>query len=104
MLNAADWHRIRTHQGLAAAKVRGVKFGGLRPGTAIRNAVARERAQADAERLRPILAALQAQGASLRQMAEALAAAGTTTRNGQPLSPSTVKLQLQRLGLVCVNR
>jgi hypothetical protein len=104
MLNAADWHRIRTYEGLAAAKARGVKFGGLRPGTAIRNQCARERAQAGAERLRPMLSALQAQGASLRQMAEALAVAGTTTRNGQPLSPSTVKLQLQRLGLVTINK
>jgi hypothetical protein len=32
-------------------------------------------------------------------MAEALAAAGPVTRNGKPLSPSTVRLQLERLGL-----
>ena len=38
--------------------------------------------------------------ASLRQMADALAAAGTTTKAGKPLSPSSVKLQLERLGLV----
>ena len=30
---------------------------------------------------------------------DALVGAGVTTRNGKPLSPSTVKLQLQRLGL-----
>lgn len=89
----------RTREALAAAQARGVKLGGLRAGTLKRNDAARERAQAGAERLRPVLTALQAQGASLREMSAALAAAGTTTAKGQPLSPSTVKLQLQRLGL-----
>jgi hypothetical protein len=32
-------------------------------------------------------------------MAEALAAAGTVTRTGKQLSASTVRLQLERLGL-----
>lgn len=89
----------RTREALAAARARGVKLGGLRANTLTRNDAARERAQADAERLRPLLAALQAQGLSLRQMSAALAAAGTTTAKGQPLSPSAVKLALQRLGL-----
>ena len=95
----AIYHRERVFAGLAAAKARGVKLGGLRPNTASRNTAAREKAQAGAERLRPVLSALQAQGASLRQMADALAQAGTTTRYGQPLSPTAVKRQLQRLGL-----
>ncbi len=90
----------RTREALAAAKDRGVKLGGLRPNTLQRNDAARQKAQAGAERLRPVLAALQAQGASLRQMSAALAAAGTVTAKGQPLSPSSVKLQLERLGLV----
>lgn len=89
----------RTREGLAAAKARGVKLGGIRPNTITRNDAAREKAQEEAEKLRPLLMALKAQGASLRKMAQALAGAGCTTRNGQPLSPSTVKLQLQRLGL-----
>jgi hypothetical protein len=47
-----------------------------------------------------LLETLQAKGATLREMAAALANVGTTTRNGQPLSPSGVKNHLQRLGLL----
>ena len=89
----------RTCEALAAAKARGRKLGGIRPNTITRNDAAKDRATADAEQLRPLLTALQAQGASLRAMAEALAGAGRTTRTGTPLSASTVRLQLQRLGL-----
>jgi DNA invertase Pin-like site-specific DNA recombinase len=89
----------RTREALQQAKARGVKLGGLRPNTITRNDAARERGQANAERLRPVLTALVAQGASLREMADALAKAGTTTKAGKPLSPSSVKLALQRLGL-----
>lgn len=89
----------RTREALQQAKARGVKLGGLRPNTITRNDAARERGQASAERLRPVLTALVAQGASLREMADALAKAGTTTKAGKPLSPSSVKLALQRLGL-----
>lgn len=103
MASVAEWEagRIaeRTREALAAAKARGVKLGGLRPGTITRNDAARDRATAAAERLRPVLEALHGKGASLRAMADALAGAGITTRNGKPLSPSTVRLQLQRLGL-----
>jgi DNA invertase Pin-like site-specific DNA recombinase len=94
-----DFIAARTRAGLAAARAKGVQLGGLRPNTITRNDQAKAKATAAAERLRPLLAALLAQGASLRQMAQALAAAGTTTRNGKPLSPSTVALQLERLGL-----
>lgn len=89
----------RTKAGLGAAKARGVKLGGLRPGTIKTNEAARAKAAAEAEQLRPVLAALQSQGATLRQMSEALAGAGRKTRNGQPLSPTQVKRLLQRLGL-----
>jgi DNA invertase Pin-like site-specific DNA recombinase len=92
----------RTREALAAAKARGVKLGGIRPGTIRENEAAKARATASAEKLRPLLAALKAQGASLREMAAALAGAGCTTRNGKPLSASTVRLQLQRLGLAAV--
>ena len=89
----------RTKEALAAAKARGVQLGGIRPNTITRNDGAKAKATAEAERLRPLLAAMVAQGASLRQMAAALAGGGTVTRNGKPLSPSTVALHLERLGL-----
>jgi DNA invertase Pin-like site-specific DNA recombinase len=89
----------RTIEALAAAKARGVKLGGLRPRTITRNDAARDRADAAAEALRPLLAPMASQGYSLRRMAEALAAAGTTSRTGRPLGPSVVRTHLQRLGL-----
>ena len=89
----------RTREAMAAAKARGSRFGGIRPNTITRNDAARDRATAEAEQLRPLLAPMAAAGYSLRRMSEALAAAGRVTRNGQPLSPSTIRLQLQRLGL-----
>lgn len=89
----------RTREALAAAKARGVKLGGLRPNTITRNDAARDRAHDDAEALRPLLAPMAAQGYSLRAMAEALAAAGTVSRNGRPLGPSVIRSRLQRLGL-----
>ncbi len=84
---------------LAAEKARGVKLGGVRPNTITRNDGAKAKAAAEAEQLRPLLEALKAKGASLREMVQALAGAGCTTRSGKPLSASTVRLQLQRLGL-----
>ena len=92
-------HSELTKKGLNRARERGVKLGGIRPNTITRNDGAKAKATAEAERLRPLLAAMVAQGASLRQMAAALANAGCTTRNGKPLSPSTVALHLERLGL-----
>jgi len=89
----------RTKAGLAAAKARGVELGGIRPNTITRNDAAKEKAAADAEQLRPILTALVSQGSSLPKMSAALAGAGRTTRNGQPLSPTQVKRLLQRLQL-----
>jgi DNA invertase Pin-like site-specific DNA recombinase len=91
----------RTREALAAAKARGVKLGGSRPGTLKENAASKAAAAGRSEALRPILAAMVAQGASLRAMAGALAAAGTRTAAGQPLSPTQVRRHLERLGLAC---
>lgn len=77
----------------------GVAFGGLRPKTITRNNELRDRACSEAEEMRPWLGPLHSRGASLREMADALAWAGFTTRNGQPFAPTHVKRQLRRLGL-----
>jgi len=89
----------RTKAGLAAAKARGVKLGGKRPGTITENAAAKARACDEAEKLRAVLAPMAAAGLSLRAMGAALAGAGTVTRSGAALGPSQVARILQRLGL-----
>jgi DNA invertase Pin-like site-specific DNA recombinase len=90
----------RTRDALAAAKARGVKLGGLRPGTITNNDAAKERAITGAEKLRETLAPMVAAGYSLRRIAQALAGADAlTTRTGKPLSASGVKNLLQRLEL-----
>jgi DNA invertase Pin-like site-specific DNA recombinase len=94
-----DFISARTKAGLAAAKARGVALGGLRPNTITRNDAAKDRATAEAQALRPLLAPMVAAGYSLRKMSQALAAAGTVTRTGSPLSPSGVRNLLQRLEL-----
>ena len=93
-------HRQLTRAGMAAAKARGVKFGGLRPNTMTENTRAKAAAVERSELLRPILAPMAARGESLRAMAEALAGLGITTRKGKALSPSSVKNHLQRLALL----
>lgn len=97
---ASNNHAQRIREGLAAAKARGVKLGGLRPGTLRENARAKEAAADRSEALRPTLARLAAEGASYGAMARALYEAGTRTAKGKALSRSNVKRHLQRLGLI----
>lgn len=89
----------RTRDALAAAKARGVKLGGLRPGTLRSNEAAKSKAASDAERLRPVLAPMVAAGMSLRAIGHALAAAGTVNRKGSPLAAVQVARLLDRLEL-----
>lgn len=89
----------RTRDALAAAKARGVKLGGVRPGTITENGAAKARALDRAEKLRPVLAPMVASGMSLRQIAAALAQAGTRNRKGEPLAAQQVSRVIKRLGL-----
>jgi len=89
----------RTKAGLAAAKARGVELGGLRPNTIRSNDAAKAKATNEAERLRGLLEPMVVNTMSLRAMANALAKAGHTTRNGSPLDAKQVSRTLDRLGL-----
>lgn len=89
----------RTRDAMAAAKARGATFGGRNSGTIRENQAAKERATAEAEKLRGVLAPMAGAGLSLREMSKALAGAGKTTRTGAPYSPSQVSRLLQRLNL-----
>ena len=90
----------RTKAGLAVAKARGVQLGGLRGGTKKANAARQEKAAADAERLRGILAPMAARGDSLRAIAGALEAAGVQTTGGSSTwSAVQVSRVVKRLAL-----
>ena len=90
----------RTRDALTAAKARGVKLGGIRPNTIKENASAKAKAQQEAEKLRGVLTPMIEAKLPLRAISEALAGAGKTTKNGQPLSPTQVKRLLERLELI----
>jgi DNA invertase Pin-like site-specific DNA recombinase len=89
----------RTKEALAAAKARGRKLGGIRKNTITRNEAARTKASVEAESLRPILEPMVAAGYSLRQMSNALAAAGRTNKKGEPLAAVQIARILERLHL-----
>lgn len=88
----------RTREALAAAKERGVRLGGYREAAARQSSARRERATAEAEPLRGVLAPMVAAGMSYRAMAQALAGAGKVSSTGKPLAPAQVGRILQRLG------
>lgn len=82
----------RTKDALAAAKVRGVKLGGLNAG-GIRD---REEARGRAEALRPMFAEMA--GKTLAAIAAELNARAVATPNGRRWHPETVSRVQRRLG------
>ncbi|WP_188451917.1 recombinase family protein [Glycocaulis albus] len=88
---------LRTRQALAAAKARGVKLGGDRGNIAQINAAKRAKADAFAETVEGIVKPLKERGATLREIAEALNAAGVQTRGGGRWHPNTVSRVVARL-------
>ena len=90
----------RTKAGLAAAKARGVKLGGLRPNQDRGREAQQERADSEAERLRGFLSAFTTNTATLAQIADALMAAGVKTPAGKSAwQPTQVARTMKRLGL-----
>ncbi|MCB4428490.1 recombinase family protein [Synechococcus sp. MU1643] len=90
----------RTKAGLAAAKARGVKLGGLRPNQERARAAQQAKADSEAERLRGFLSAFTTNTATLAQIADALMAAGVKTPAGKSAwQPTQVARTMKRLGL-----
>jgi len=87
----------RTKAALTAAKERGVKLGGLRAGTAQRNAATAKAAEDAAARIAPIITPMRAAGATLQSIADALNVAGQPTPRGAQWSPTTVRAALLRI-------
>lgn len=86
----------RTKAALAEAKARGIKLGGLRDATMKRNAVRKAKAEQRAKALERIVVPLREKGSSLRDIAEALNSAGTSTARGGQWQPIQVSRVLER--------
>ena len=90
----------RTKAGLAVAKSRGRKLGGLRPNQDRARATTKEKARVTAERLRGVLEPMVAAGYTLQEMANNLETVDIPTATGNPnWAPTQVSRVLERLGL-----
>ena len=87
----------RTKAALVEAKAKGKKLGGLRDKTMKRNAAIQANARARAEKVAKTVQPLREQGASLREIAEALNTSGVPTARGGSWQASQVKRVLERL-------
>lgn len=87
----------RTKAALAEAKAKGKKLGGLRDATGRRNAALKANAKARAEKVAGVVLPLRSQGATLREIAEALNSSGVPTARGGRWQASQVKRVLERL-------
>ena len=90
----------RTKGALAAAKARGVKLGGYRgvtPDASLAAAAHRERADAFAARVGPMIQGMRQQRLTLAQIAEKMSADGVRTARGGHWTAMTVKNVLDRM-------
>ena len=90
------------HSAVAAAKARGRKLGGYcagmpKPDSALGVAAIQNAADAFAADVGPMLHQLRATGASLRQIADAMASKGIATARGKVWTATAVKNALERL-------
>jgi len=93
----------RTKAALAARKARGFTLGNvanLTPGNSPAAADNRAKANADAERLRPVVAAIVAEGVDgVRDLCRRLNARGYVTARGSAWHPTSVSRLVKRLGM-----
>lgn len=92
----------RTKAALAARRARGMPLGSpanLRRGNSPAPAMNRAKANADAERMRPVVESLIASASGLRDLARRMNAAGYLTPGGSEWHPTAVGRMLKRLGL-----
>jgi len=87
----------RTKAALAAAKARGVKLGGARNHLPGLNATKRQLALETAKRVASVVLPLRSQGATLREVAQALNGAGVATQRGGNWQATQVARVLTRL-------
>lgn len=92
-----DFISIRTKAALAQAQARGKKLGGLRDTTMKRNEVVKAEAQKRAQKVAAMVQPMREAGRSLREIAEALNAAGVGTARGGKWQASQVMRTLERL-------
>ena len=92
-----DFISERTKAALREAKARGTKLGGLRDKTMRRNEVLKAQAQERAEKLGGIVVPLRNQGATLREIVDALTEAGIPTPRGAAWHPTAVSRLLARV-------
>ena len=92
-----DFISKRTKAALQEAKARGVKLGGLRRGTAERNAAMKTQADSRAEHIWPTIKDRRDNGATLQAIADELNRLSIKTARGGTWYPSTVKNIIKRM-------
>ena len=90
----------RTKSAMAAAKARGVKFGGPWEHLPALNRAKQEKVREEAEALAPLLLPLRREGKSLKAVAEQLNRVGVKTRTGKPFYAVKVGRLLEALDAV----
>lgn len=88
---------MRTKQALSVARSRGVKLGGLRDATMKRNEVAKEAADAAAQRVASIIVPMRQNKASLAQIANALNDSNVPSPRGGKWHATSVRNALSRI-------
>lgn len=92
---------MRTKAGLAAAKAKGVKLGGLRDKTNARNKAKREQADSFAEKIWIVIGPMYESGLNYSQISKRLNSLGMRTTTNKEFSPQTIKNIVSRIKAMC---